>query len=80
MSSKDTSYKRDLFIQRKIRSLEEGKHLIEKTIYVNNNVDYFSLFKFIDNSHYLNFVFIDNLGDIVNSISEFELYKCCNLI
>ena len=55
------------------------KGLTEKTIYVSNKTNYYELFKFIDNSHFFNFVFLNDGGDVVDSLTEIELYKNCEM-
>ena len=77
-TSKSTSYKRQFFVRKKLERLAYG--LIEKTIYVNENLEKYKLFKFIDNTHYFSFVFLSDNGEKVGKISEIELYKENNLI
>ena len=77
-TSKSTSYKRQFFVQRKLEKLSTG--LFEKTIYVSEMLEHFKLFKFIDNTHYFKFVFLNRCGDKVREISEIELYRENNLI
>lgn len=77
-SSKETSYKRQLYISKKIKNLKKG--LFERTIYVKDDLNYFELFKFIDDSHYFRFVFLDSSGNIIKEISETELYRLCDFI
>ena len=77
-TSKSTSYKRQFFVKKKIERLSYG--LIGKIIYVNYEIEKFRLFKFIDNTHYFTFVFLNKNGDEVGKISEIELYKENNLI
>lgn len=77
-SSKDTSYKRQLFIDKKMQNLYKG--LTDRTVYVKSSCELYSLFKFIDDSHFFNFVFLDEKGVIVQTISEIELYKRCDFI
>ena len=79
-SSKDTSYKRNLFVNRKINFLNKGKALLDKTIYVKNSTAYYQLFKYIDDSHLFKFIFLDDDGNIVEKLTELELYKRCKLI
>ena len=78
LNGKDTAYKRDLFALKKLKTIQKG--LIEKTVYVSNEVEYFKLFKFIDDSHFFNFVFIDKNGLVCDKISEIDLYHDQNLI
>lgn len=77
-SSKDTSYKRNFFIFKKIKNLQKG--LQEKNIYVDAFIEKFLLFKFIDDSHFFNFIFLDNDGNVVNKMTEIELYKSFGFI
>lgn len=77
-NSKSTSYKRELFVLKKLKNLKFG--LLEKTIYVRSDIENFRLFKFIDNSHYFKFVFLDKNGNKVNEMSEIEFYRKNNLI
>ena len=77
-NSKSTSYKRQFFVRNKLEKLDVG--LLEKTIYVSEKIDKFKLFKFIDNSHYFKFVFLDENGEKFKEISEVEFYKESNLI
>ena len=77
-SSKETSYKRQFFAVNKLKKLSSG--LFEKTIYVDSKIDKFKLFKFVDNTHFFKFVFINDQGIKVGEISEIELYRENNLI
>lgn len=72
-SAKDTSYKRQLFVCRKLELLKKG--LIERRICVNENILSFKLFKFIDDYHFVQFVFLNEHMEIVRIVSEFEFYK-----
>ena len=72
-SSKNTSYKRELFVFHKAKLLSRG--LIEKNIYLSNKILDYELFKFIDDYHFFNFIFLDENFEIVDSISEIEFYK-----
>lgn len=71
-SSEGTSFKRELFIFHKAKLLKKG--LVEKNVYVKLNTPLYSLFKFIDDYHYFNFIFIDENFDIRNTLSEVEFY------
>ncbi len=77
-SSKDTSYKRQLFVKRKFKKLTSG--LPEKNIYVSENLPNYSLFKFIDDSHYINFVFLSSTLEETGRMTEVELYKSLNML
>ena len=77
-STKDTSYKRHLFVFKKIKNLSKG--LSEKNIYVSDGVENFALLKFIDDSHFFNFIFLNADGEVSKKISEIELYKSCNFM
>ncbi len=72
-SARDTSYKRQLFVSRKFERLSKG--LPEKNIYVSDTEPLYSLYKFIDDSHFINFIFLSPELDIKNKITEVELYK-----
>lgn len=77
-NSKSTSYKRELFVLKKLNNLRLG--LLEKTIYVNGDIENFKLFKFIDNSHYFKFIFLDKNGNKISEMSEIEFYRKNHLI
>lgn len=77
-SSRDTSYKRQLFAEKKFSKLKSG--LIERTVYVENATPMFSLFKHIDDYHFVNFVFLDNKHHVVKKLSEIEFYEAMGLI
>lgn len=72
-NSEDTSYKRQLFIDRKFKLLKRG--LFERTIYLNAEVKNYSLFKFIDDNHFTRFIFIDKKYNQVKELSEIDFYK-----
>ena len=72
-SSKGTSFKRELFIFHKVKLLNKG--LIERNIYLKKDVPLYSLFKFIDDYHFINFIFFNENFEIINTISEVEFYK-----
>lgn len=76
--SKDTSYKRQLFAERKFKLLKKG--LVEKNIYVSCNQNIYSLFKFIDDYHFVNFVFLDNQYNKTKTLTEVELYRQAGLL
>lgn len=71
-SAKDTSFKRQFFVRKKFEKLSKG--LPEKNIYVSANESLYSLYKFIDNSHFINFIFLDNNLKIQKKLTEIELY------
>ncbi len=77
-TSKSTSYKRQFFVHNKLEKLSIG--LLEKTIYIDSKIKIFKLFKFIDNTHYFKFVFLNKAGEKIKEISEIELYKENGLI
>ncbi|MBQ8425258.1 MAG: hypothetical protein IJX17_04485 [Clostridia bacterium] len=72
-STNNTSYKRELFIFHKAKLLERG--LIERKIYLKIGTPDYKLFKFIDDYHFINFVFLDNNYNVKTIISELDLYK-----
>jgi stage IV sporulation protein FB len=77
-SAKDTSFKRSIFVKRKFKLLSKG--LIERTIYVSLETDEVRLFKFIDDYHYVNFVFLDKNLAYAGEKSEIEIYKDLGLL
>jgi len=77
-STSDTSYKRNIFVKNKIKLIERG--LIEKNIYIDHLIDKKLLLKYIDDYHYINFIFINNSYEIVGSMNETELYKYLNIL
>ena len=77
-SAKGTSYKRQLFAKRKFDKLEKG--LSEKNIYVKNDIARYKLFKFIDDSHFVNFIFVDEDMKECGKMSEIDYYKENGLI
>lgn len=77
-SGKETSYKRQLFVSRKLKFLKKG--LFERAVYVPEKTKLFELFKFIDDTHYFRFIFLDDLGTKVKEMSEVEIYKACDFI
>ena len=72
-SSKSCSYKRELFVLHKAKLIRSG--LLERNIYIGEQTPLYSLFKFIDDYHFVNFYFVSEDFKIKNSISELELYK-----
>lgn len=72
-SSKDTSFKRQLFAKKKFKNLSRG--MIERNIYVSEKTKDYSLFKFIDDYHFVNFIFLDKSGKEVKRLSEVEFYQ-----
>ena len=72
-SSKDTSFKRQLFAKKKFKNLSRG--MIERNIYVSEKTKDYSLFKFIDDYHFVNFIFLDESGNEVKRLSEVEFYQ-----
>jgi len=77
-NGKDTSYKRQLFVSRKFNLLKKG--LLERTVYVENDTALYSLFKFIDDSHYFRFVFLDSNLKPSYSMGEIEFYEKIGMI
>ena len=77
-SSKDTSFKRQLFAHRKYRLMKKG--LIERNVYVEENMPLFKLFKFIDDYHYVNFVFVSSDYKEKLKLSEVEFYRRVGLL
>ncbi len=76
-SSSGTSYKRVLFAQRKYKLISKG--LTERNIYIKANTPLFKLFKYIDDYHFVNFIFLNDSLDVERKITEIELYKELNL-
>ena len=72
-SSKNTSFKRQIFAQKKFKNLSKG--MVEKNIYVDVEAKDYSLFKFIDDYHFVNFIFLDKKGKEVKRLSEVEFFK-----
>ena len=72
-STKDTSYKRQLFVDRKSKLMKKG--LVERNVYVEENTPLYSLFKFIDDHHYVNFVFVSKDYVQKEKLSEVEFYR-----
>lgn len=72
-NSKNTSFKREIFIFHKAKLLKNG--LIERNVYVRENVPTYSLFKHIDDYHFINFFFLNENYDVVDTMSEIEFYK-----
>lgn len=72
-SSKNTSFRREIFVFHKAKLLSKG--LIERNIYLSKNVQLYSLFKYIDDYHFINFMFVDSDFEVVNTMSETEFYK-----
>lgn len=77
-SAKDTSFKRQVFARKKIEKLKSG--LSERNIYVKSGTENFRLFKFIDDSHFVNFVFVDENFCVEKKLTEIEFYKENDLI
>lgn len=72
-SSKDTSFKRQFFVSHKLNNLKRG--IIERNIYVSVLTPSFALFKYIDNYHFVNFIFLDRDGKQVRKLSEIDFYR-----
>lgn len=75
--TKNTSYKRSLFVKRKLKLLRRG--LLERNIYVNDSTPDYALYKFIDDYHFINFFFVNENFEVTDTLSEIELYKKNNL-
>ena len=71
--AKDTAYKRELFIKRKYSLIKKG--LIQRTIYVNENTEIYKLFKFIDDYHFITFLFVNDNMEITKKLTELELFN-----
>ena len=72
-TSNDTSYKRSLFVSKKFQKLTKG--LIERNVYVDAECPNFKLYKFIDDYHFFNFIFLSKESKEVRRLSEIELYR-----
>lgn len=72
-SAKDTSFKRSIFVDRKFKLLVKG--LIERNIYLNHKTNLASVFKYIDDYHFVNFIFLDDSLNYVYEKSELDVYK-----
>lgn len=72
-SAKDTSYKREVFVRKKYEKLKKG--LVERNIYVKQNTPEYVLFKFIDDYHFVNFIFLDENFMEQSRIGEIDFYK-----
>ena len=77
-SAKDTSYKRQLFATRKFEKLSKG--LPEKNIYVSDTQPLYSLYKFIDDSHFVNFMFLGEDLTLKRKMSEIDFYRSVGMI
>ena len=74
----DTSYKRQVFVNRKFNLIRKG--LLERCIYVSSDFPLYMLFKFIDDSHFYKFNFLDENYNIVKQIDELEFYRDIGMI
>ena len=72
-SSRDTSYKRQLFVDKKFDKLKKG--LIERTVYLKSDVKDFVFYKFIDDYHFVKFVLVDKNYKIVKTFNEIDFYR-----
>ena len=52
----------------------------EKNIYVDEGSRLYSLYKFIDDSHFVNFVFLSKELGVVRKMTEIEFYKSVGLL
>lgn len=71
--AKDTAYKREIFIDHKLKKIKNG--LIERSIYVMSNTPSYKLFRFIDDYHFITFHYVDNNFKTIGTITEIELYR-----
>ena len=77
-NGEDTSYKRQLFVNRKFKLLSKG--LLERSIYVDCESSIYSLFKFIDDNHFFKFVFLNKRLEVVDLMTEIDVYKKLDLL
>jgi len=71
--TKGTSFRREMFVNHKLKLIKKG--LLERNVYVKSDTPLYSLFKFIDDYHFVNFMFVNDNFETVNMLSEMELYK-----
>lgn len=67
-SSKDTSFKREIILNKKLKRLNKG--LPQKTLFVNENYSESLLLKFIDGEHYFIFIFVNDKFEKVRELDE----------
>lgn len=72
-STKNTSYKREVFALHKAKLIKKG--LLERNIYIDHKTPHYQLFKHIDDYHFVNFFFLDESFNITFKMSEIELYS-----
>lgn len=77
-SAPSTSYKRRLFARRKFELLSKG--LVCREIYLKAGLSEVSLFKHIDDYHFVRFLFVDENFKVVYRLDELELYKKFDLL
>lgn len=74
----DTSFKREILLQKKIKRLNKG--VKQKVVYVKEDFDEKLLLKFIDGEHYFVFVFVDEKFERKREIDEYFLLKSLGFI
>lgn len=67
-SSKDTSFKREILLNKKLKRLNKG--LAQKTLLVSENYPENLLLKFIDGEHYFIFVFVNERFEKIRELDE----------
>lgn len=72
-ATKDTSYKRQIFVEKKFKKLSKG--LVERTVYVKNGEPLFALFKHIDDFHFVRFVFLNDKLEEEKCLTEIDFYR-----
>lgn len=72
-STKNTSFKRELFVFHKAKLLKKG--LIERNVILSNDKPLYTLFRYIDDYHFINFIFLNENFEIVDEFSEIDFYK-----
>ncbi|MBQ8452060.1 MAG: hypothetical protein IJ538_04740 [Clostridia bacterium] len=70
-SASQTSFKRSLFFENKLKKIKSG--LIQKCVYVSCNCNNIMLFRHIDGYHLTKFIFVDEKGRKVSEMNEIEL-------
>ena len=77
-SADQTSYKRSLFAERKMKKIAFG--LIERRVCVKKDIPLFKLLKFVDDNHFVVFVVLDDEFCDVKTLTEIELFKTLGMI
>ena len=67
-SSENTSFKREILLNKKIKRLDRG--VTRKVLYVSENYSESLLLKFIDGEHYFVFVFVNEKFEKIKEIDE----------